>query len=164
MKIRLALVLLLAALALAAPGKPFVDKKAGYQLVPPAGWKSYPDRASQMKALSVFKGVDQGGFVANINVMTQPVGKLDEYTRVTREQLKSAKATIVSEKAVKLGKTPGHQMIWKMTMQGHKLQFHSTWFVARGKTYLFTGSSLESKWSGVSKLFAQSAATFQPVP
>ncbi len=164
MKIRLALVLLLAALALAAPGKPFVDKKAGYQLVPPADWKSYPDRAAQMNASSVFKGVDQGGFVANINVMMQPVDKLDEFTRITREQIKSAKATIVSEKAVKLGSAPGYQMIWKMSMQGRKLQFHSTWFVARGKTYLFTGTSLESRWSGVSRLFAQSAATFQPVP
>ncbi len=164
MKVRLALVLLLAALALAAPGKPFVDKKAGYRLSPPAGWKSQADQARQIQASSVFIGVEQGGFMANINVMIQPVGKLDEFTRITKEQLKSAKAVIISEKSVKCGSTAGHQMIWKMPMQGKKLQFHSTWFVARGKTYLFTGTSLESKWSGVSKLFAESAASFQPVP
>ncbi len=167
--VQLFLTLLALMLVMSLPGlaKPsvFVDKAAGFQLVAPDGWQADTPKAKTMKAEALFFGPNQGSdFRSNINVMVQSCPDIKTYTKLTLDQLKNpqVKGTVVSQKDLKAGKADGHQLIWKATMGGKKLQFNSTYFCVGGKTFLFTGTSLEANWKDVEKLYEASSKTFQP--
>ncbi|MBS2038051.1 DcrB-related protein [bacterium] len=135
--------------------KPFV-------LPAPSGWKASDKLGSGVAQL--YMGPDQGGFQANINVMVQTLpGNMDlkSYTDVTLKQMEAAKAKIVSEQDVTVSGVPAHQVVWTATMNGRNLQFLSQYALKDGKAILFTGTSLEAKYSEVSPVFESSAASMQ---
>jgi hypothetical protein len=157
--------MLVASLPCLAKPNMFVDKAAGFQLTAPDGWKSDVPKAKTMRAEALFFGPNQSkDFRSNINVMVQRCPDIKTYTKLTLDQLKnpSVNGVVVSQKDLKAGKADGHQLIWKATMGGRKLQFNSTYFCVGGKTFLFTGTSLESNWKDVEKLYDASSKTFQP--
>lgn len=146
------------------PAAAYEDKTRGFRLTPPPGWSAAPDKAKRMGALAIFMGPMQSlSFRANINVMEQAIGDLNRFNDISLQQIRR-EGTVVSQRQLKLGGVPAREIIWKAKMQGQDLQFHSTFWTRGGKTYLFTGTSLQSKWSAVAPALRQSAATFGPIP
>lgn len=135
---------------------------AGYVLPAPDGWKASDRLGKGVEVL--YLGPDQGGFEANINLMVQSLpAKLDlaGYTDITLKQMSAAKGKVISEKDVTISDLPGHQIVWTATMANRPLEFLSQYVIRGDKAVLFTGTSLESKYSEVAPVFEASAASLQ---
>jgi hypothetical protein len=158
------LLLLLFVLFQCLPASAYEDKGRRFRVTPPPGWSPAPDKAKKIGALAVFMGpLQSSAFMANINVMEQAVGDLETFNKISVQQIQRD-GTIVSQRSLTLGGVPAREIVWKARMQGQDLQFHSTFWTKNGRTYLYTGTSLQSKWKSVAPALRQSAATFRPVP
>ena len=160
--------LLWVSVAPTAQAKPqlYTDPHKRFRVAIPDGWSSDPQKASKVGAEAVFLGPMQSDdFRVNINIMVQPIGSLEQITKISKDQILGAPGgAILSQKSIQVGSVPGRQIVWKGKIHGRDLQFNSTFACQGGKTYLFTGTSLPSKWSQAAPILAKSAQSFRLMP
>jgi hypothetical protein len=85
-----------------------------------------------------------GRFAANVNVQIQPYeGTIEDYTKLTLEQLKEAKLKLVEKKAV--GNSAA-VFEYSGEMQGSTLHWYARAVKSGNKVYLITATDTASNW------------------
>ena len=146
---------LLAALPLAAENAPLPFPHLGFSIEAPQS-KIRP----QVAAIFYLPAAD--GFAANVNVALQPWEKsVEEYLKVSREEIKRLKGTLVAEK--KLGENEC-LMEYTLTLNEQPMHFYARAVLQKGTVYLATGTSLEKSWALDGPVLKQSVNSLKLLP
>lgn len=101
--------------------------------------------AALYQAVTMFLPASEA-FAPNVNVQIQPYnGSIKEYADLSRQQFKSSKLSVVSEK------TSQTSVVWEYsgTLQGRSLHLYAKAELGKGKVYLVTATATESQWKTV---------------
>lgn len=153
-----ALGLLLLGVSVAAP---FTDKKNGFQVTPPAGWKKvdYPGTAVVYMAP---KRVSE--FAPNLNVIVQPVPAGTTQARFHSGSLAQIKkfvtgGQIIQTRDVTLGGQKANEVVYTGRQGQFSLYFIAIYAVKGKSAYIITGTTplgVQGDMAQVTRAFAKS--------
>jgi hypothetical protein len=131
-------------------------------IVPEPGWTVRTHGLPAQAIVAIASPRADEGFYPNFNIVHSTLDRamaLDAFAEQNEREIRQAGATVVERGRVTVDGVPASRMVWRQTMQGHSLQFHTT-CVLRGRSlYVLTGTAPRQSYARYAAAFDRMAAS-----